>query len=153
MLQKQEVNFNKCNSVNYQRTQMQKDMILHRLKEQGLRITRQRMMLLDIILEEEFTCCKEIFYKASKQDPKIGCATVYRMINTLEDIGAISRKNLYRIECTQECSTDHACKIEFEDDTVMELSATHWNQVLQSGLKACGYLESHKQVRNVVTNS
>lgn len=35
---------------NYHRTQMQKEMILTRLKDKGCRITRQRLMLIDIIL-------------------------------------------------------------------------------------------------------
>ncbi|MGO5540947.1 hypothetical protein ACTQWG_00190 [Blautia sp. HCP3S3_H10_1] len=34
----------------YQRTQMQKDMIIERLREQGCRITRQRQLILDTIL-------------------------------------------------------------------------------------------------------
>ena len=71
---------------------MQKDLIIQKLKEQGLRITKQRLILLDIILEEDCSCCKEIYYKASQKDDKIGSATVYRMINTLEEIGAISQK-------------------------------------------------------------
>lgn len=37
---------------NYQRTKMQKDMIIKRLREEGCRITKQRRMLLDVILEE-----------------------------------------------------------------------------------------------------
>ena len=78
----------------YRHTQMQKDLIIEKLKERGLRITRQRRILLDIILEGECSCCKEIYYRASALDPKIGVATVYRMINTLESIGAISRKNM-----------------------------------------------------------
>ncbi len=49
-------------------------------------------MLIDIILENECSSCKEIFYKASQADEKIGVATVYRMINALEEIGAINRK-------------------------------------------------------------
>ena len=77
--------------------QEQKQIITERLKEDGCRITKQRLMLLDIILEDECTSCKEIYYRASKKDPSIGTATVYRMINTLEDIGAISRKNMYKI--------------------------------------------------------
>ena len=85
------------NTVGYERSRMQKDMILQMLKKRGCRITKQRMMLLDIILEEDCSCCKEIYYKASKLDPKIGTATVYRMINTLEEIGAISRKNMYKV--------------------------------------------------------
>ena len=77
--------------------QEQKQIIIERLKEDGCRITKQRLMLLDIILEDECSSCKEIYYRASKKDPSSGAATVYRMINTLEDIGAISRKNMYKI--------------------------------------------------------
>ena len=38
-------------------------------------------MLLDIILEDECSSCKEIYYRATKKDPTIGTATVYRIIN------------------------------------------------------------------------
>lgn len=84
---------------NYLGTQMQKEMILEKLKEQGCRITKQRLMLLDIILEEECYCCKEIYYKALKMDKNIGTATVYRMISLLEEIGAIRRNHMYEIVC------------------------------------------------------
>ena len=70
---------------------MQRDLIVQKLRERGCRITKQRLMLLDIILEGECSCCKEIIYRASKKDSQIGTATVYRMINTLEEIGAVSR--------------------------------------------------------------
>ena len=82
------------NQQKYERTQMQREIVIQRLKEQGCRITKQRMVLLDIILNENCSSCKEIYYKASRIDPKIGTATVYRMINTLEEIGAISRRNV-----------------------------------------------------------
>ena len=80
-----------------------KDIIISRLKQQGCRITKQRLMLLDVILEEDCSSCKEIYYKAVKKDPKIGAATVYRMVNTLEEIGAINRKNMYRICSFSDC--------------------------------------------------
>ena len=35
---------------NYYKTQMQKDRIVDKLKENGCRITKQRMILLDVIL-------------------------------------------------------------------------------------------------------
>ena len=123
----------------YHRGSMQKEIIMERLKAKGCRITRQRQMLLDVILEEECSSCKEIFYKASKLDKGIGTATVYRMINTLEEIGAISRKNMYRIACGRTCDMENACVIEFEDDSVLELSAKNWNRVIQAGLKECGF--------------
>ena len=95
-------------SQNYQRTKMQKDMVIQRLKDDGCRITKQRLMLLDIILEEDCSCCKEIYYKAAKQDGRIGTATVYRMVNKLEEIGAISRKNMYKIACGSGCEVENA---------------------------------------------
>lgn len=139
-------------SEKIQRTRMQKEMIVARLRERGCRITKQRLMLLDIILEEECSCCKEIYYKASKLDKNIGSATVYRMVNTLEEIGAISRKNMYKIACGKECDMKNACTIELEDNTVIELSAKKWNQIIQSGLAACGYLNG-QSVRNVIARS
>ncbi len=86
------------NQPKYETTQMQREIVIQRLKEQGCRITKQRMVLLDIILNENCSSCKEIYYKASRIDSKIGTATVYRMINTLEEIGAINRRNMYKID-------------------------------------------------------
>lgn len=131
-------------SVNYRRTKMQKELVLQKLKEQGCRITKQRVMLLDIILEEECSCCKEIYYRASRLDPKIGSATVYRMVNTLEEIGAISRKNMYGIVCDSGCETEEACTIKLENGTVHHLSAKAWNDVITAGMKAKGYIHGEK---------
>lgn len=71
---------------------MQREIIIQKLRERGCRITKQRLMLLDIILKEENTSCKEIYYKAAAEDSGIGAATVYRMINTLEEIGVVTRQ-------------------------------------------------------------
>ena len=139
------------NTVGYERSRRQKDMILQMLKKRGCRITKQRMMLLDIILEEDCSCCKEIYYKASKLDPKIGTATVYRMINTLEEIGAISRKNMYKVSCGKDCKeNDNTFTVEFDDNSVINLSAKKWNQIIQKGLAACGYIDN-QTVKSVTT--
>ena len=81
---------------------MQKEHIVETLREKGCRITKQRLMLIDIILEEECQSCKEIYYKASKKDQNIGPATVYRMINTLEEIGAITRRSTFTVNLPPE---------------------------------------------------
>lgn len=86
----------------WERKEFQKELIIQKLKEKGRRITRKRKLLLDIILEKECCCCKEIYYCARKLDNKIGTATVYRMLNTLEEIGAISRENVFHIDCDRE---------------------------------------------------
>ena len=76
---------------------MSKECRIQKLKDNGCRITKQRLILLDIIHEGTWNSCKEFYYKAAKKDSSIGNATVYRMINTLEDIGVISRRSIYEI--------------------------------------------------------
>ena len=78
--------------------QDKKSCILQELKKKGCRITNQRKILIDIILRDECCSCKEIHYRAARQDPAIGIATVYRMVKILEESGLIQRRNLYRID-------------------------------------------------------
>lgn len=139
-------------TANYHRTKMQKEMVLQKLREQGCRITKQRKMLLDVILQEECTSCKEIYYKAIAKDSGIGTATVYRMVNLLEDIGAISRKNMYKVTCCMECEKENACMIEFEDESFCQLSAQNWYKVISEGLKVCGY-GNGKKITSVMVAS
>jgi len=140
----------KSDELKFQRTRMQKESVLKTLKDKGCRITNQRKVLLDVILDEECTSCKEIYYKAVEIDPNIGAATVYRMVNLLEDIGAISRRNIYKISCNLDCVKDNACTIELDDNMVYHLSRTEWNSVIMKGLKACGYLDNQKVNRIVI---
>lgn len=136
----------------YQRTKMQKEIIIKRLRESGCRITKQRKMLLDIILKEDCSCCKEIYYKALEEDEKIGSATVYRMINTLEEIGAISRRNMYRVSCGNPCGAKNICTVELDDDQVCQLDDDNWRSVVEEGLKACGYIDRQK-IKNIFVRS
>lgn len=102
-------------------------------------------MLIDVILEGKCNCCKEIYYQASLKDPSIGPATVYRMVNTLEQIGAISRKNMYRIS---DDGNKMECMVELEDGTVLDLPEDKWTAVIKSGLDACGF-SCGQNVRNI----
>lgn len=138
-------------TANYHRTKMQKERVLQLLKEKGCRITKQRKILLDIILKEECSSCKEIYYAAAAVDSSIGAATVYRMINLLEEIGAISRKNMYRISCGMECDREDACVIELDDKTTRRFSSGEWYKIISEGLKNCGYVGAQKVISVVVT--
>jgi len=73
----------------------QKEEILEKMQQQGKRITKQRSMMLDVILETNWESCKEIYYEAVKRDPSIGKATVYRMVRLLEDMGVIAHGYRY----------------------------------------------------------
>lgn len=76
---------------------MEREIIIGKMREKGCRITKQRLIILDIILEGTCASCKEIYYKASAVDSNIGLATVYRVISLLEEIGAINRRNMYKV--------------------------------------------------------
>lgn len=102
--------------------------------------------------EEECSCCKEIYYKALQKDSSIGPATVYRMVNTLESIGAISRKNFYKIACGEECFKDQGCTVELSDHTICRLSGEMWMDVMKSGLKAKGYIQN-QDIENVIVSA
>ena len=137
-------------AANYHRTRMQKELVLQHLKENGCRITKQRKILLDIILQEECACCKEIYYKAASVDPSIGAATVYRMVNLLEEIGAISRKNMYRISSGMNCDREGTCIVELDDQSICRLSSGEWYNVISEGLRCLGYVGTQKVASVVV---
>ena len=118
----------------------QREYIIRKLKERGCRITRQRLIILDIILQEDCSCCKEIYYKVQEKDRNIGPATIYRMVNMLEKIGAISRKNMYRISSCEACCQENGCTVRLSDDTVCKLPSEVWKQVVRAGLKNMGYI-------------
>ena len=130
--------------VCYYRTKVRKDVVLQKLRERGCRVTKQRQLLLDIILEEDCASCKEMYYKACALDSTIGMATVYRMVSLLEDIGAFSRKNMYKISYSMDKDAEDICTIEFEDHTFCSLSAKSWYKVIAEGLRICGYAEGKK---------
>ena len=68
------------------------------LQQSGKRMTEQRRILLNVILNGQWESCKEIYYEVRKQDPSIGIATVYRIMATLEEIGVLERRSVYCIK-------------------------------------------------------
>lgn len=132
--------------------------IVAELKARGCRITKQRLLLLDIILQNSCASCKELYYQASAIDSSIGTATVYRMVKLLEDIGAINRRNMYRIskdenEGTEDTGSEPApkglCTITFDDNTGLQLSVDSLTRILQDGLITHGYNIGHKSIVSV----
>ena len=72
------------------------------LKKRGKRITRQRLLIIEVIAMKKSGDFKEIYYEIYRRNPNIGQAPVYRMLLTLEDIGAIRRVQGYVVnECDE----------------------------------------------------
>lgn len=74
------------------------------------------------------------------------------MVNLLEEIGAISRKNMYRVSCGMNCGRENACVIELDDQSICRLSSGEWYKVISEGLRCLGYVEGQK-VASVVVES
>lgn len=88
------------------RLMWEKEDIIRELKNRGKRITQQREAMIDIITTEPCGNVKELYYKVVKIDPGIGLATVYRMLMTLEEIGAIERTKGYVVTRQQEINEE-----------------------------------------------
>ena len=73
----------------------QKKDIVNEFQRLGKRITKQRMVILDVILEQNWTDCKEVYYEAVQSDSTVGLSTVYRTIRMLEEMGVLKRVYQY----------------------------------------------------------
>lgn len=73
----------------------QKEQIVNEFQRRGKRITQQRLVIFDVILEGGWNSCKEVYCESVKRDPSIGMATVYRTLSILEEIGVLNRGYQY----------------------------------------------------------
>ena len=129
----------------YQSVHLQKNVVIERLRNQGFRITKQRELLMDIILNETCSCCKEVYVLAAKKDPGIGIATVYRMVEALEQVGALKRSAAYEL-CSQEDETYQKCLVELEDSSTVKLDCNSMEKVIKSGMQNSGLSNGKKVV-------
>lgn len=127
----------KMDSSRFLAQDMDKARIIEILRKEGCRVTRQREVLIDIILEEKCTCCKEIYYLAQKKIPGIGVATVYRTVSALEEIGALKRRNSYQLCCDHQ-KIDGKFLIELDDQSVLEMDWESLQELIERGLKQTG---------------
>lgn len=118
-----------------------RELILDQLRKKGFRITEQRRLLIDIILEDECSSCKEIYYKAVKKDTSVGIATIYRMVKTLEDLNVINRKNIYLIDYDHlDIESDkQVLFIDEKTDEAVQVKKGEWFKSLQKALIEQGF--------------
>ncbi len=139
-IQKQNIQVNKGDDSD-ENLRVLKEEIYRKLREKGCRITRQREVMLDIILQGDCTSCKEIYQDASRIDPSIGFATVYRLVNLLEDMGVINSKNRFLVAGTQQVKEGGNSTVFLSDHTARNLEWDEWIQVIEEGLRGKGLIE------------
>jgi Fur family ferric uptake transcriptional regulator len=108
------------------------DTIISRCEEKGLRLTEQRRVVA-AVLEESFDHpdVEELYARASKLDPKISLATVYRTVKLFEDFDLLEKHEFgdgrARYESSDRDHHDHLIDInsgeviEFVDKEIEEL--------------------------------
>ncbi|WP_210526799.1 Fur family transcriptional regulator [Rubellimicrobium arenae] len=66
--------------------------ILERCEAQGLRLTEQRRVIARVLQEsEDHPDVEELHARASREDPRISIATVYRTVKLFEEAGILER--------------------------------------------------------------
>ena len=106
----------------------EKDMILEKFRNRGMRITKQ-----------DCTSCKEIYYQASKRDKNIGIATVYRMVNALTELGVFQTNVPYRLTGRSAQNPINGCRVILKNHHEVDFDAEEWNRVLTYALRQKGY--------------
>lgn len=78
--------------MNIQEKEEKKKQIMQELKERGFRTTRQRDLIVNVVLEKvnETPGIQELLSYAQAEDPTIGMATIYRTVEVLVQMGYLS---------------------------------------------------------------
>lgn len=121
----------------------EKNRILGLFRQKGMRITKQRILILETILENQCSSCKEIYYRVSKKDKKVGAATVYRMVNSLSELGIFQTSTAYSF-AENEGLQCNACKVVLADQSIVELEKEEWHEALKHFLIQKGYSKELK---------
>jgi Fur family ferric uptake transcriptional regulator len=130
------------------------------LKEKGLKVTRQRVLILEVLskCEDKHLTAEEIYELVRKELPEIGLATVYRTIQLLLSLDLIESVQIgdgyvrYEIGRMDEKSSHHHHHLiclecgkvmSFTDDLLDELEKKIMNdvsfQVVNHEVKLFGY--------------
>ncbi|MBE7184030.1 MAG: transcriptional repressor [Methylobacterium mesophilicum] len=111
------------------------------LRRAGIRITRQRKVILKVLEENDHLDAPGIHARASGIDPSISLSTVYRTMKLLEDQGAIHRHAFgdgpARFEGAHGAHHDHLIDIETGD--VIEFTSSKIEELQQAIADSLGY--------------
>ena len=118
------------------------------LRSAGVRITRPRQVILDILnSREDHPDAMAIFRQAVKVDSKISLATVYRTMKLLEELGAVHRHSFEggpaRFENADGEHHDHL--IDLDTGKVIEFHSETIERLQQQIADELGYnIEHHR---------
>ena len=118
---------------------------------------------LGLVMPDELSDIKKQLNKTADRLKKtIDMDLFINIAEDADEIGAISRKNMYKVACEELCENGsceaekkkaaNSCIVELSDRTTYCLSAEKLDAVFQAGLKACGYIED-QEIKKIAWNS
>ena len=119
------------------------------LREAGLRITKPRRIILEILHDSEgHPDAAQIFERAVARDSRISLATVYRTMRALEESGAIQRHAFgggpARFEQAQAGHHDHL--IDLDTGEVIEFASARIEELQEEIAARLGYEIVHHRL-------
>lgn len=126
----------------------------NRLKENGYKLTSQRKVVLNAMLEhsEEHLTVEEIYQYVKETNPEIGLATVYRNIQLLSEMKIVEKLNLddgfTRYELASDGDTHRHHHLICEScGKVIEVKEDLLDSIEQSFLETYGFLVKDHQAK------
>lgn len=118
---------------------------IRKLEQSGLRMTIQRRHIIEILTSSKCTSPKELWYEAKEYVPDLGIATVYRLINRLEQIGVISKARnfgMQNVEPKLGTLKDKTGNIIKKEGSTQELAA-----LIKQGLMTSGKIKAEENIK------
>tara|TARA_B100001765_G_C19163864_1_gene189137 strand:+ start:72 stop:488 length:417 start_codon:yes stop_codon:yes gene_type:complete len=121
---------------------MNKNKLVDECLKKGLRMTGQRTIILGVVAESsDHPDVEEIYNRASRIDPKIGIATVYRTVRLMESIGVLEKHDFggtkIRYEKTPDNHHDHL--IDIKNHKVIEFNNEEIERLQKKVAEDYGY--------------
>jgi Fur family ferric uptake transcriptional regulator len=86
---------------------MQQRYDIQALRKQGYRLTRQRMLILDVLRDSnQHMTADQIYAEVSRHHPELNLATVYRTLQWLHNVGLLRKIDVGKDRLEYEYATD-----------------------------------------------
>jgi len=127
---------------------VEQESLTERMRNKGLRLTHQRMILAKLLDEaEEHLDAEAVYQLARLKDPSIHRATVYRTLNTLKRLGLVDELDLMHVTGDRHFyeirpSEFHIHLICMECGAVEEPSGPFWEEMKSRVQKQTGFRPS-----------
>ncbi len=116
---------------------------VQKLEQSGLRMTLQRRHIIEILTKSQCTSPKELWYEARQYVPDLGIATVYRLINRLEQIGVLAKnRNLGINRVVPELGSI----TNFNGQVITPRTNVHLTELIRLGLISTGVIGTNNKI-------